>query len=198
MGLIPVYQSTKTCPRKTHGRWQSIGNSAAWRRFRTALAIAPVLLACATAAAMPSMEPASPPTTAVPPAQTSAAATDTFAGLVDVLSGHAQIARTIVYHPQLPLSPIEKQALEAELQAILGLCSNILANVTIGEVDVTVAPLSLRDYGNECLLLAQTAQLELKSGADCDYALVYSKIKTIEYLILRTSPGNYRTEAGIN
>jgi hypothetical protein len=133
---------------------------------------------------------------ATPPSQIATVA-DAAATCIDLLAGHAQIARTIVYHPQLPLSPIEKESLETQLQAILGHCSTILVNVTIGEVDSTVAPLSLRDYGNECLLLAQAAQLELKNS-DCDYSLVYSKIRTIEYLILRTSPGNYRTAAEID
>ena len=65
-----------------------------------------------------------------------------------------------------------------------------------GYVDVDSHVTSLQDYALECLILAEDALHEAVSPR-VDAEAIGTRLRTIEYLITRAGPHNYRTRAGI-
>ena len=66
-----------------------------------------------------------------------------------------------------------------------------------GTIDASTNPTTLADYAATCQRLALEALLEAQSRDDFDRAYVASRVKTVRHLIVRTSPHNYKTAAGI-
>jgi len=65
-----------------------------------------------------------------------------------------------------------------------------------GEIDYGVSPTTLPDYADDCLRLIEEAVYEARFGAaDDDY--IGSRLKTIEHLINRAHPHNYKSKAGV-
>lgn len=65
-----------------------------------------------------------------------------------------------------------------------------------GYIDVDSDVTSLQDYALECLILAEDALHEAVSPrVDCE--AIGTRLRTIEYLITRAGPHNYRTRAGV-
>ena len=59
-----------------------------------------------------------------------------------------------------------------------------------------MSPSTLPKYADECLALIQEAVYEARYGtADDDY--IGSRLKTIEYLLTRSHPHNYKSKAGV-
>ena len=65
-----------------------------------------------------------------------------------------------------------------------------------GSIDTTVDPSTLPEYAQDSLTLIQDAVDEMGT-TKADAKVIGSHLKTIEYLIMRASPHNYRTRAGI-
>ena len=105
---------------------------------------------------------------------------------------------------QGPLSEPELSVVAAALDHALAIIDRILdphqyPSLTpplAGVVDSTFDPIDLQGYAQDCLDLIQDALDEARSRV-VDDRVIGGHLQTIEELITRSSPHNYRTEAGI-
>ena len=103
-----------------------------------------------------------------------------------------------------PLDEPEKSRVANDLNAALADIDQILGPnqypsldpPDAGSINTNFDPQTLADYAGTCVKLAQDALDEALSGI-VDHKVIGSRLKTIENLITRESPHNYRTEAGI-
>ena len=113
-------------------------------------------------------------------------------------------AKEAVNGNQGPLTEPELSRVAADLDFALATIDRILdpnrfPNLdppNAGYIDTAVRPSTLPGYANDCLNLIRDAVDELGSTLP-DAKVVGSHLKTIEHLISRESPHNYRTKAGI-
>ena len=68
---------------------------------------------------------------------------------------------------------------------------------TAGAIDTTVQPALLSQYASIAVKLAQEARREVLTGPNFDADLVGTYLKTLENLIVRPTPHNYKIKAGV-
>lgn len=103
-----------------------------------------------------------------------------------------------------PLDQPEKSRVANDLNAALADINQILDPnqypsldpPDAGSIKTHFDPQTLPDYAITCLKLAQDALDEANSRI-VNHKVIGSRLKTIEHLITRESPHNYRTQAGI-
>ncbi len=103
-----------------------------------------------------------------------------------------------------PLDEPEKSRVADDLDAALAGIDQILDGnqypsldpPDAGSIDADFDPQTLPDYATTGLKLAEDAVDEANSRI-VNHKVIGSRLKTIEYLITRESPHNYRTKAGI-
>ena len=103
-----------------------------------------------------------------------------------------------------PLDEPEKSRVANDLNAALADIDQILGPnqspsldpPDAGSINTNFDPQTLPGYADTCAKLAQDALDEALSRI-VDHKVIGSRLKTIEYLITRESPHNYRTKAGI-
>lgn len=103
-----------------------------------------------------------------------------------------------------PLDEAEKSRVADDLDAALADIDQILDPhqypslnpPDAGLIDASFDPVTLTEYARTSYKLAQDAVDEANSKL-VEHKVIGSRLKTIEYLITRESPHNYRTKAGI-
>ncbi len=103
-----------------------------------------------------------------------------------------------------PLDEPEKSQVADDLDAVLADIDQILDPnqypslnpPDAGSIDPNFDPQTLPDYATTCLTLAEDAEDEAESTI-VNHKVIGSLLQTIEHLITRASPHNYRTKVGI-
>ncbi len=127
---------------------------------------------------------------------------DWIEDIIEQLEGIEEIladAQEAVGEQQGPLSEPELSWVADDLDATLALIDEVLPLLEpsyAGSIDNGVNPGALPGYAHDCLALAKDAVDEATSTLP-DAKVVGGHLKTIEHLITRASPHNYRTRAGI-
>ena len=113
-------------------------------------------------------------------------------------------AEATVAEQQGPLTGTDLTAVGTDLYDALAIIDRILdpmqypsLNPTdAGEIDYSVSPSTLPKYAAKCVELIQEALAEARFGA-ADDVYIGSRLKTIEHLITRSDPHNYKSKAGV-
>ncbi len=113
-------------------------------------------------------------------------------------------AEATVAGQQGPLTGTDLTIVEADLYATLDIIDRILDPMQYpsldppdaGEIDYRVSATTLPKYAEKCVALIQEALREAVHGA-ADDEYIGSRLKTLEYLITRTSPHSYKSMAGV-
>ncbi|MHC5003444.1 MAG: hypothetical protein ACYTJ0_10005 [Planctomycetota bacterium] len=103
------------------------------------------------------------------------------------------------------LTPEQRAQLAQSLAGSVGIINRVLNPSqypsldpsATGQVDESVDPAALADYADACADLAFDAYLEVSNGEGFDQDAFASALLTIEHLITRSEPHNYRSVAGI-
>ncbi len=132
---------------------------------------------------------------------------DLLDDIIDILEDMAddlEDAALVVGTNPGPLDESDKSRVANDLNAALADIDQILDPnqyprlnpPEAGSINTNFDPETLPGYAGTCVKLAQDALDEARSSI-VDDKVIGSRLKTIEYLITRESPHNYRTEAGI-
>lgn len=132
---------------------------------------------------------------------------DLIDDLIDIMKDIAddlEDAAAAVGNDEGPLDEPEKSRVANDLNAALADINQILDPdqypsldpPDAGSINTNFDPQTLPDYAITCLKLAQDALDEANSRI-VNHKVIGSRLKTIEHLITRESPHNYRTQAGI-
>ena len=169
------------------------------------LSIAIVLLTGGSWAGTADQTPSTEPMTVnAYPASPIADWSDDFDDVVDDTDDDLLVASNTVGTSQGPLSDADLSLVEARLDSALATIDQILDPNQFpsldpsdaGIVDTSVNPATLQGYARECLSRIQDAGDELDSSV-VDAKVVGTHLRTIRYLITRSSPHSYRSKAGI-
>ncbi len=129
---------------------------------------------------------------------------DDIIEILEDIADDLEDAALAVGNDEGPLDAPEKSRVANDLDAALLLIGQImdpnqypsLDPPDAGSVNTNFDPQTLPGYADTCVKLAQDALDEARSRI-VDHKVIGSRLKTIEYLITRASPHNYRTKAGI-
>ncbi|MHC4427833.1 MAG: hypothetical protein ACYS0D_04420 [Planctomycetota bacterium] len=131
--------------------------------------------------------------------------TDDFDDDIDDVDDDLGEAERAIGSAEGPLAEPELSEVADNLNGVLAIINRILDPMQYpsldppdaGSVDDRVAPVTLPGYAKSCSDLIADAREELHSTV-VDHQVIGSHLKTIRSLIIRSSPHNYRTLAGIS
>ena len=125
---------------------------------------------------------------------------DIIDDLIDILS-HVE---SVVDNQSGPLPPEDRAVVADHLTFALSTIAQLFdtgqpgyIDPDAGEIDMAINPQTLPEYAQKATNLAKAVQAEVRIGSNFDQDYVATKLKTIEHLITREAPHNYRTLAGI-
>ncbi|MCZ6653497.1 MAG: hypothetical protein O7D91_10785 [Planctomycetota bacterium] len=129
---------------------------------------------------------------------------DDIIEILEDIADDLEDAALAVGNDEGPLDEPEKSRVANDLNAALADINQILDPnqypsldpPDAGSIKTNFDPQTLADYAKTCLNLAQDALDEANSRI-VNHKVIGSRLKTIEHLITRESPHNYRTKAGI-
>ena len=130
---------------------------------------------------------------------------DDILDLLEQIEQHLTDAWVAIGQNQGPLSEPELSQVAGDLDAVLALIDQIQDGGTypsldppdIGSVDPAYDPDTLPRYASDTRAMAGDAVDEIQSRV-VDHKVIGTHLKTIEELITRATPHNYRTKAGID